>query len=152
MTRSNEQHVEIWREHPWFPIIEQTHQALEELIPGYTVLQIKQKFGGLRYYFRFPDPMPEVDGWSEEQLRNRCKEAVSRAEAWVDGYEHAQTQTLVLGTPGHSATVAVALREYEQSQRREAAGAEREGNPEFGRRCLTEADQANEILTKLREH
>ena len=54
MTRSNEQHVEIWREHPWFPIIEQTHQALEELIPGYTVLQIKQKFGGLRYYFRFP--------------------------------------------------------------------------------------------------
>lgn len=90
MRLSNEEQVEKWRDHPWFPIIERTHRALEELIPGYMVIQIKQKFGGLRYYFRFPDPMPDFERLSEERLRARCKETVMYAEGWVDGYEHAQ--------------------------------------------------------------
>lgn len=93
MTRSNEEQVEVWRDHPWFMIIEPTHRALEELIPGYMLIQIKQKFGGLRYYFRFPDPMPERNGWTEEQLRIRCKEIAAHAEGWVDGYQHALIQT-----------------------------------------------------------
>lgn len=92
MRLSNEEQLESWRDHPWFPIIERTHRDLEEHIPGYMILQIKQKFGGLRYYFRFPDPMPEIEGQSEEQIRDRCRRTVVFAEGWVDGYQHAQAQ------------------------------------------------------------
>lgn len=34
----------------WQPIIEQLHADLLALDPDYTVEQIKEKFGGLRYY------------------------------------------------------------------------------------------------------
>ena len=35
----------------WQSIIADTHKRLRHLDPGYTILQIKEKFGGLRYYF-----------------------------------------------------------------------------------------------------
>lgn len=35
----------------WFPLIAQTHRKLKYVDPGYTVAQIKEKFGGLRYYY-----------------------------------------------------------------------------------------------------
>lgn len=34
----------------WWPIIEEAHNQIVGLYPDYKVLQIKQKFGGLRYY------------------------------------------------------------------------------------------------------
>ena len=35
----------------WKKIIERTHEKLVYIDPNYTILQIKEKFGGLRYYF-----------------------------------------------------------------------------------------------------
>ena len=35
----------------WRDIISRTHEKLKYLDPDYTILQIKEKFGGLRYYF-----------------------------------------------------------------------------------------------------
>jgi hypothetical protein len=35
----------------WNLIIEDTHNKLSYIDPNYTILQIKEKFGGLRYYF-----------------------------------------------------------------------------------------------------
>ena len=35
----------------WKSIIADTHKRLRHLDPDYTILQIKEKFGGLRYYF-----------------------------------------------------------------------------------------------------
>jgi len=35
----------------WKSIIEDTHNKLVYIDPNYTILQIKEKFGGLRYYF-----------------------------------------------------------------------------------------------------
>jgi len=37
--------------HPWKGIILQTHKRLEYIDPDYQIAQIKDKFGGLRYYF-----------------------------------------------------------------------------------------------------
>lgn len=39
----------------WWPIVEDTHRRLLEIDPGYTVDQVKEKFGGLRYYFTASD-------------------------------------------------------------------------------------------------
>ena len=35
----------------WKSIIADTHKRLHHLDPDYTIIQIKEKFGGLRYYF-----------------------------------------------------------------------------------------------------
>ncbi len=34
----------------WWKIVAEVHQKLEALYPDYEVFQIKEKFGGLRYY------------------------------------------------------------------------------------------------------
>ena len=34
----------------WFPIIARLDADIRKLAPDYTILQIKEKFGGLRYY------------------------------------------------------------------------------------------------------
>jgi hypothetical protein len=35
----------------WKDIIERTHEKLVYIDPNYTIFQIKEKFGGLRYYY-----------------------------------------------------------------------------------------------------
>lgn len=35
----------------WKDIIMRTHEKLKYIDPDYTIIQIKEKFGGLRYYF-----------------------------------------------------------------------------------------------------
>lgn len=35
----------------WAPIVMECHRQLNHLDPGYRITQIKEKFGGLRYYF-----------------------------------------------------------------------------------------------------
>lgn len=34
----------------WLPVIEHLHKDLLEIDPYYTVAQVKEKFGGLRFY------------------------------------------------------------------------------------------------------
>lgn len=36
----------------WFPLINAIHQTLLKLDPDYKIEQIKEKLGGLRYYFQ----------------------------------------------------------------------------------------------------
>jgi len=35
----------------WKDIVDRTHEKLKYIDPDYTIFQIKEKFGGLRYYF-----------------------------------------------------------------------------------------------------
>lgn len=39
----------------WYPLIVRVDEQLADLDPGYAVHQIKEKFGGLRYYFQPSD-------------------------------------------------------------------------------------------------
>jgi hypothetical protein len=34
----------------WEPLIQRTNDRIEALFPGYQIWQVKEKFGGLRYY------------------------------------------------------------------------------------------------------
>ena len=34
----------------WYPLIAGLHEQLSVLVPDYTLVQVKEKFGGLRYY------------------------------------------------------------------------------------------------------
>lgn len=58
----------------WQPIIEKLHSQLLDLDPGYQILQIKEKFGGLRYYFSGSKDYP-ADPDTYEQMTRLVDEA-----------------------------------------------------------------------------
>lgn len=57
----------------WIPLINKLAEDLADLDPNYRIDQIKEKFGGLRFYFT-----PSTDDEETVQLMN---EMVSQAEA-----------------------------------------------------------------------
>lgn len=65
----------------WYPIVEELHKQMLAVDPGYTIQQIKEKFGGLRYYW---EPTPDADGffdYSDEAKIATMRALVSFAEA-----------------------------------------------------------------------
>ena len=61
----------------WDSIIVDVDQKLAELDPNYVVHQVKEKFGGLRYYF---EPTANVD----EETEKKMHEIVRKAEKLAD--------------------------------------------------------------------
>ena len=61
----------------WYPIIVDVDRRLAELDPNYIVHQVKEKFGGLRYYF-------SATGNIDEETYQKMRQIVSSAEelAW----------------------------------------------------------------------
>jgi len=93
---NNDFYVEGFRNDPWYPAISEVHRQLSSLIPGYNIAQIKEKFGGLRYYIDYPEEYPanpdNYDWKSPEQLRKQADAVIRWAEGWVDGYEAARRE------------------------------------------------------------
>ena len=54
----------------WADLLRETHAKLEEIVPGYNIAQIKDKFGGLRYYIGMPE------SWYEEELEDDDVEGI----------------------------------------------------------------------------
>lgn len=48
----------------WHPIVERLERVLNTVAPDYKVEQIKEKFGGLRYYVSFPEGTPDDAAWA----------------------------------------------------------------------------------------
>lgn len=63
----------------WWGLVLELHKTLKRLDPDYTPLQIKQKFGGLRYYYD-TDKGAEVQELMEEQVRKYEKVAETTCE------------------------------------------------------------------------
>lgn len=64
----------------WRDIVSRTHEKLKYLDPNYSILQIKEKFGGLRYYFDSPeyggityDIMNDVVSSAEREASYTCE-------------------------------------------------------------------------------
>lgn len=98
MNEHNKQMVEEWREYPWYPAISNAANSLVELCPKIVFDQIKEKFGGLRFYYTIPldlDPsdMPKYVQGSRERLEQQAEEIVRYAEGWCAGYDAAKKET-----------------------------------------------------------
>lgn len=65
----------------WAHIIEQCHDELVELDPNYRIVQVKEKFGGLRFYFNHGKEIA-FDAVSEQ-----AKETWDKINKIVDKYE-----------------------------------------------------------------
>lgn len=89
-SENNEHYLEQFKHDSWYPILKQTHERIEALIPGYNIAQIKEKWGGLRYYIDYPDVIPVGENpWNNtpQKIRDQVESVIRRAENWVDGYE-----------------------------------------------------------------
>jgi hypothetical protein len=80
---NNQHYLDQLKDDPWYPILLNTDEGLEELMPGYNINQIKSKFGGLRYYINAPEGTPL-------ETMTKAWAVIRRAEDWVDGFEYAR--------------------------------------------------------------
>ena len=57
----------------WWPILADIDTQLAKIDPDYRIYQIKEKFGGLRYYFApsFPDRAPQMNALVTE-FEHKC--------------------------------------------------------------------------------
>jgi hypothetical protein len=87
--------VDQFKDHRWYESIRRTHDRLEELIPGYAISQIKEKFGRLRYYFAYPAIIPTREKWpaysTVEKIKTLVEMQIIYAEGWIEGYEKARS-------------------------------------------------------------
>lgn len=64
--------------HPgWYPIVAKLNEDIAALYPDYQVLQVKEKFGGLRYYYEI---YKQGDDFFEPVLDDKVDELVREAE------------------------------------------------------------------------
>jgi hypothetical protein len=76
----------------WAGIIEECDRRLRELDPNYSIQQIKEKFGGLRYYASATDPAVDWDAWSaviaeaERKAAETCETCGEPGKLSTTGY------------------------------------------------------------------
>lgn len=60
----------------WWPILDRLWAAVAAVASGITVVQVKEKFGGLRFYYQLAGAGPDV----EQRVRDLV--AAAEDEAW----------------------------------------------------------------------
>lgn len=83
---NNRHYLDQFKDDPWYGILVETDEKLERVVPGYNIAQIKEKFGGLRYYIGRGNCPVEV--W--EAGYSAADKVVSEAERKVDEFEQAR--------------------------------------------------------------
>lgn len=61
----------------WWPLLADTHRQLSEVWPEYEIAQVKEKWGGLRIYLRYPLSEPG----EASELPVACEPILEAAEA-----------------------------------------------------------------------
>lgn len=82
----------------WEPLVDELHRRVLEVAPEITVNQVKEKFGGLRYYYSLPVEVSEreIDDYWCKTVGEKVEKIVSAAElcsTWI---------CEVCGEPGHT--------------------------------------------------
>ena len=71
----------------WHPLIMRTHKKLIAIDPDYVVMQVKEKFGGLRYYIATgTDEMFDIIDAAEEESYHICEECGEPGKLRGDGW------------------------------------------------------------------
>ena len=82
----------------WMPIIEQLDKDISAIDPDYSITQVKEKFGTLRYYARYSEPeypcgIESEEIWAVSSLRSDLYYKINKAEnpdEWLDVNEVAE--------------------------------------------------------------
>jgi hypothetical protein len=77
----------------WKSIVDRTHEKLKHIDPDYTIIQVKEKFGGLSYYFDASveydsiqhDIMNDIVAAAERMASLTCE--ICGADSYMDNVE-----------------------------------------------------------------
>jgi hypothetical protein len=88
--QQRDEYLEIdWTLPGWTPLIKELDSKLSELDPHYTIDQIKEKFGGLRYYLYSESEnagiMYKLEDEYEEKSYSICENCGSTEDVTTDG-------------------------------------------------------------------
>ena len=72
---TNEKYLSAWDNDPWGSILRDAHEKMTLVDPGYRIDQIKEKFNGLRYYYR---PSLTLSSEKQAELRAIVNEAAAK--------------------------------------------------------------------------
>jgi hypothetical protein len=65
----------------WYPLVCQLDSHISRILPDYQIHQMKEKFGGLRFYWA-PHWVDEIEPDVQERERRRAKEVEALVDAW----------------------------------------------------------------------
>jgi hypothetical protein len=73
----------------WYPLLVELDEQLQTLLPNYKLHQVKEKFGGLRYYWTAGEHIHDPDDPEPPMPARGCSEAESKQwsqvhEAWCE--------------------------------------------------------------------
>jgi hypothetical protein len=105
----------------WYPLLVELDEQLRALLPNYLIYQVKEKFGGLRYYWE--------PGGEDRDPSDPGGEVVVGGEAVVDGETIVGGEAVAGGeaTSGGEAGVAERARRIELAQQLVASAERRAG-------------------------
>ena len=88
--QERDKYLEIqWTGPGWKNLIKELDSKMSAIDPDYTIEQIKEKFGGLRYYFSSnshnADAMYDLEGKYEEKSFKICEYCGSEKDVTTDG-------------------------------------------------------------------
>lgn len=76
-----------WLPDGWVQLVDELHEDLIKICPDYKIVQVKEKFAGLRYYVELPR---DIDHETADSFRERVSTAERRSYTICD----------VCGSPG----------------------------------------------------
>ena len=80
----------------WYKLIIDTHKKLKYIDPNYEIHQIKEKFGGLRYYYQSSFPYYSMQDQIMEAIVNAAEDVASETCEICGVYDYkARVQTRV---------------------------------------------------------
>lgn len=70
----------------WMPIVMETHRRIKEVCPDYKIQQIKEKYGGLRYYCThdMDDDVEKIIQEAEDKCAETCERCGKPGELRTD--------------------------------------------------------------------
>jgi hypothetical protein len=103
--QERDEYIELgYTEKGWLPLIKELDRELSALDSDYGIVQIKEKFGGLRFYFEpssdcsaeVADAMFELEHKYERESYLRCELCGSREDVETSGHGGYWIKTLCL--------------------------------------------------------
>lgn len=64
--------IDVWAGDPWYPVLRKLDEDLTELMPDYSLDQLKEKFSGLRFYTSYPEGL---DAWVYDKADRLIRQA-----------------------------------------------------------------------------
>ncbi len=90
----------------WYALLLELDQALSQVEPAYVILQVKEKFGALRFYFELPEPhlISESSDAQQAEVERRAEQQRVMTTLVIEAEERSMRTCERCGAPARTAS------------------------------------------------